>query len=281
MVILCSGGDTVVLFIFWLVLSVIGLGIGALLVALAGRITGRTFSLPARLVSVAAAAAVIALCTGRLYFSGLYHAGERAELFLESSDTVKVTENAGFWFFDGPGEETAVIFYPGAMVDAESYAPLMFSIAAYGEDCFLVKMPLDIALLDTDAAKDLTDDHDYSSWYLAGHSLGGVCAARYAASAADEIDGVILMASFPVDTLADSQRLLTIRGSEDKVLNAGQYENSRSSFPPDTAEIVIDGGNHAGFGDYGEQKGDGEALITPEEQQTRTASAVVEFIEDN
>ena len=40
---------------------------------------------------------------------------------------------------------------------------------------------------------------------------------------------------------------------------------------------MIDGGNHAQFGDYGEQDGDGKATITPEEQQRQTAEEIVNF----
>ncbi len=39
------------------------------------------------------------------------------------------------------------------------------------------------------------------------------------------------------------------------------------------AELVIEGGNHAFFGNYGHQEGDGEAVITNESQ----IEAAVEF----
>lgn len=38
--------------------------------------------------------------------------------------------------------------------------------------------------------------------------------------------------------------------------------------------VEIPGGNHAGFGDYGPQEGDGPAAIAPREQQEQTADAV-------
>ena len=40
----------------------------------------------------------------------------------------------------------------------------------------------------------------------------------------------------------------------------------------------IEGGNHARFGDYGPQKGDGTAQITPEEQWEETADAVINWL---
>ena len=41
---------------------------------------------------------------------------------------------------------------------------------------------------------------------------------------------------------------------------------------------MIDGGNHALFGNYGEQKGDGQAQISGEEQQEQVVRAVREFV---
>lgn len=40
-----------------------------------------------------------------------------------------------------------------------------------------------------------------------------------------------------------------------------------------------DGGDHAQFGNYGAQKGDGEATISAKEQQSKTAYAVLKFAE--
>jgi hypothetical protein len=50
--------------------------------------------------------------------------------------------------------------------------------------------------------------------------------------------------------------------------------------PDDFKEIIIDGGCHAYFGMYGEQKGDGKANITNEEQIKITASYITEMIKD-
>ena len=43
--------------------------------------------------------------------------------------------------------------------------------------------------------------------------------------------------------------------------------------------IEIPGGNHAGFGDYGEQKGDGKSLISNKEQINITSSEIIKFLE--
>jgi len=60
-----------------------------------------------------------------------------------------------------------------------------------------------------------------------------------------------------------------------------RYTAARSKLPADAEELVIEGGNHAGFGDYGAQDGDGRATIAQEDQWQRTAEAIVAFMEDN
>ncbi|MEI6101951.1 MAG: alpha/beta hydrolase, partial [Eubacteriales bacterium] len=42
--------------------------------------------------------------------------------------------------------------------------------------------------------------------------------------------------------------------------------------------VVLQGGNHAQFGNYGLQQGDGTATISRESQQNQTADAIAGFI---
>jgi hypothetical protein len=44
---------------------------------------------------------------------------------------------------------------------------------------------------------------------------------------------------------------------------------------------VISGGNHAGFGNYGDQKGDKSATITKEAQHLLISDAVLVFLNNN
>jgi hypothetical protein len=41
--------------------------------------------------------------------------------------------------------------------------------------------------------------------------------------------------------------------------------------------VIIDGGNHAQYGAYGPQAGDGAATISREEQQQQTTTAISEL----
>ena len=49
--------------------------------------------------------------------------------------------------------------------------------------------------------------------------------------------------------------------------------------PQNYTEICIEGGNHAWFGNYGQQEGDGTASITREEQQKQVVDAVLDIVE--
>ena len=60
-------------------------------------------------------------------------------------------------------------------------------------------------------------------------------------------------------------------------MNREKYEKCKENLPASFTETVIDGGSHAGFGMYGEQKGDGEAGISAEEQILITAEAILSF----
>ena len=72
--------------------------------------------------------------------------------------------------------------------------------------------------------------------------------------------------------------VLSICGENDGVLNKEKYEENKKNLPSDTQEFIIEGGNHAGFGMYGHQIGDGDANITNEAQILKTAEQIFSFI---
>ena len=187
--------------------------------------------------------------------------------YLKSTDVVKVSKIDEGYYFDGPGSETAVIFYPGARVEYISYAKLMYRLAENGEDTFLLGMPLNFAFLGINKPDRIIKEYNYSNYYLSGHSLGGVAASVYTSSNPDKIKGLIMLSSYPTKKLPNDIEYISIYGSEDKVLNIDKYNDSKKYFPDNYKEYVIEGGNHAGFGDYGNQKGDGISKITSDEQE--------------
>ena len=228
------------------------------------------------LIGIGAGLAVF--CLAAFIFLNIHYSGqEEALTVLSNPSGASVIDIDGGYLLDGPGEDTALIFYPGAKVDTEAYLPLMKQIADNGVDCFLLDMPMRMAILDKNAADKIVDCYNYEHWIVGGHSMGGMIAAGYAADNPNTVDGVVLLAAYPTQELSDSIRLLSVYGTEDGVLNRDAYEDAKKYFPQEYTEKIIDGGNHAGFGNYGVQSGDGKAAIMANEQQSQTTFAITEF----
>lgn len=207
-----------------------------------------------------------------------YPCEDFAKKYIESTEIVTVEKIKQGYFFDGEAGDKAFIFYPGAQVEPEAYAPMLHALAEGGIDCFLLEMPLDFAFLGRDKATDILSEYQYETWYVGGHSLGGAMAAKYASEHIDDLDGVILLGAYSVDDLdAEHMKVLAIYGSEDRVLNRQKLSQGMSYMPEEYTEVCIEGGNHAGFGYYGEQSGDGAAVISKEEQQQITIEAILEY----
>ncbi len=211
-----------------------------------------------------------------IYTEHYYHADLTALSALESDDAVTVIKTDFGWLFDGPSESDALIFYPGAQVEETAYAPLLHLLAKEGMDICLVKMPFRLAFFGSNKADDLMPRYSYTNWYIGGHSLGGAMAANYAANHEKLLSGVVLLAAYSTKKLSDSLAVISVYGSEDHVLNMKKLKEGDAYLPDTAVKYVIDGGNHAQFGNYGEQDGDGKALISAEDQQRQTAELIVQ-----
>ena len=219
--------------------------------------------------------------SGFVYFSIYSHAAEQAMVYMNGSDTVKVTEIDTGYLFDGPGSKDAFIFYPGAKVDEKAYAELMTKIADQGVDCFLVAMPFHMAFMGKTKADDIIDEYaekGYEHWYIGGHSLGGAMAGIYASERGDKLDGLVMLASYSTGKLDPGMKVMTVLATNDHIINMQDYEDNKKNLPESAQEITIQGGNHSQFGDYGDQRGDGQATISRDEQMEEVSEAVVRMI---
>ena len=212
------------------------------------------------------------------YVNDYYHAEDYVDAYLQSSDTVTVTTKDNIVFLDGAGTEDAMIFYPGAKVEYTAYVPLFYALAEQGVDCFVVKMPGNLAFFGMGKAADIMEEYEYENWYLSGHSLGGAMAASYITKNGEDFDGLVLLAAYATKDLPEHLSMLSVYGSEDKVVNMEKVEAGRAYVPADYTEVCLEGGNHAWFTYYGEQEGDGTAYITKENQQQKTVDVILETI---
>ncbi len=179
--------------------------------------------------------------------------------------------------------EKGIIFYPGAKVEYKAYEPLMKTLAKQGFFCILIEMPYNLAILDIHAADGLVDKYTkIDEWYMMGHSLGGSMAGIYLKDNYKDFDGIILLGSYILEDLTYTDLyVISIYGSEDKVLNKEAYESAKVNYPDSFDEMLIQGGNHSGFAVYGNQRGDGVATITGEQQIKQTGLILSKLLLDD
>lgn len=199
------------------------------------------------------------------------------------SDAQVIVSLDGYLVFHPASKKpsTGFVFYPGGRVDYRSYAAPLHKIAAEGYLVILPPVRLNLAFFDVNAAdRAIADFPAIRHWVVGGHSLGGVAAATYAGRK-DGLEGVVFWASYPADdTLKDSHlKVLSIYGNLD-MAGVEPFEASRLNLPADAEFVLIKGGNHAQFGDYGFQPGDREAAITRTDQQEQVVDATVKFLKE-
>lgn len=231
-----------------------------------------------KIVLMAVLAVIVAGAMGfGVYVGDYYHADDAALAAMEPTDTVAVQRLEGGNIAFVPGDPQAgIVFYPGGKVQAEAYAPLMQDLADRGFLCVIVCMPFNLAVLDTNGADGVQEQFPaVRRWILMGHSLGGVMAAGYLDGHARSWDGLVLLGAYSTADLSDDGvTVLSVTGDSDGVLNRQAAADNEGNLGEYSRELVIPGGNHAQFGSYGPQDGDGEASLSSEEQRALTADEV-------
>lgn len=163
-----------------------------------------------------------------------------------------------------------VIFYPGGKVEAPAYARLMKDLQTNGINAFLVTMPFNLAVFDADRAQDVIKlNPQITTWILAGHSLGGAMAFDEFSKHPDTYAGLVLLAAYPLSPT--DRDVLIIAATNDKVLDRAKLDGFEVNW--------IQGGNHAQFGDYGDQAGDGVATISEAEQRQQTLDLMLDYFQ--
>ena len=215
------------------------------------------------------------------YLTSGYKATDKAHTFLQNTENVSIEmPNTSLTVFKSAHPKAGIIFYPGGKVEPIAYAPLLHQLAQNDMLCILVSMPFDLAVLDANAADGLQGSFpEIKHWYMAGHSLGGAMAATYISNHSTNFDGLILLAAYSTADLSQTPlKVISIYGSNDQVLNREKYQINLVHLPSDYLEYIIEGGNHAYFGMYGLQKGDGMATLTNEVQIKITADFLSSLI---
>jgi pimeloyl-ACP methyl ester carboxylesterase len=200
---------------------------------------------------------------------------------LESDSLVRVTNHDGYLEFSPLTNAKAggLLFFPGGMVQQTAYAPMARHIAEAGYRVVLVRLPFlgrhapseDQKLEVTEMARrQMRAADSVVQWVVAGHSFGGLLASRLAEESPELIDALVLIGTThprDIDLSGSGLAVTKILGTQDGVATVERARANADRLPPATRWVEIEGANHAQFGYYGFQLGDGRASITREDQQ--------------
>ena len=167
-------------------------------------------------------------------------------------------------------------------MDYRSYAPIAQKIADRGYLVAVVKMPLSLAVFGIDRADDVIAARpSVRHWVIGGTRWGARWRHPMHGQHPDRVQGLAFWASYPGtgdDLSSTGLKGLSTYGSNDLVLNMDNLNATLALLPPGTSMQVIQGGNHAQFGNYGPQPGDGTATISAADQQTQAADLTVSLL---
>ncbi len=197
--------------------------------------------------------------------------------------------------------QSGIMFYPGGLVDPHAYIkPLEKFALEDNRTVLILKVASNLAILNSKKASTTTNKiANVDRWILGGHSLGGSTACIDIFNNQDAFEGLFLLASYSTKELADIQiPIISITASHDNVLDLGSLNENKVNLPEalmiDSPELLpnestigktiyynIEGGNHGQFGNYGAQKGDGDATITTDMQHLLVFDMLRKFLTIN
>lgn len=211
---------------------------------------------------------------------------------LESNSmvTVKYTANHITFTPRTNPDSIGILFYPGALVEPEAYAPFARNLAEEGYTVLIQLIPWRVAFTNRREQKayettlqTFSDSPGIAKWVVSGHSKGGSMATKFASENPELISGMLLIGtSHPreIDLSFLSVPVTKVSASEDGLASPDEIREFSKNLPDHTNFIMIEGGNHSQFGYYGFQLGGGTAMISREKQQVQLLSASLNMLED-
>jgi hypothetical protein len=246
--------------------------------------TKRPIRRTVRRIGFIALAAFVAAIIGFVVWAELPMRADPAALSLVEAQTGFSVEDDGTTVVMTPDAPTGVglVFISGARVDAPAYEYKLSGLAQAGVTVVIVRPVLNFAIFDQ---RPLTDfeaaapgvDH----WYVGGHSLGGVKACMYAADGAADgtVEGLVFFGSYCAnDISATGLPVLSLAGENDALSTPQKIEDAAPLLPATAEFVTIPGSNHAQFGNYGDQPGDGTSTATDADVRGTITDAVAAFV---
>jgi len=206
-----------------------------------------------------------------LFYSSMVMRGDRAAAIEAWDDpAVKITSTDHSIVIVPTGDATGagLVFIPGAKVDPYAYLYKLSGIVEQtGATVVITKPTLNLAFFDTRPVSYFeADAPEVTRWLVGGHSLGGVRACQLADTG--DVVGLVLFGSYCANDLsASGLEVLSISGSDDGLSTPKTIAAAKHLLPENANFVEIEGLNHAGFGDYGAQPGDGVSTLTDEQER--------------
>lgn len=180
--------------------------------------------------------------------------------------------------------DTLLVIYPGGLVRPEAYSWIGVALAPHGVRTLIPEMPFDLAVtaprrLDRLLAAQTSVE---PRLVLAGHSLGGAMAARYALTGSRPLGGLALMGAFSAtgDDLSETGLpVLALAAEHDGLATLDEVRDGMSRLPVDADLVVVGGAVHSSFGRYGPQRGDGVPTLPRDEVEGRIVDAYRAFLD--
>ena len=224
---------------------------------------------------------VLAILTVLPFSTYLISYQPKPNAILAYEDAVEFDQHYGFIQEDAT---VGVIYYPGGLVHPKAYAKFAKTLAMTSRYSVFVTSPwFNLAITQINLADKVIRQYpEIDTWFIGGHSLGGTSAAFYTFQHLEKITGLFLLASYTTeqaDFSSTNLAVISMVGSNDLVLNQTTYLDHQQYLPTNHVEVIIEGGNHSQFADYGPQRGDGEATINGVEQEALVVTALTNWFD--
>jgi dienelactone hydrolase len=227
------------------------------------------------------AVAIVVSAAGVVYVGTPLRGTPASIADVEENPSVTVNEASGAYVLEpASAESTAgLVFYPGGRVHPDAYLASLAPLATQANVTVVVPaMPLNLAVFDQGAASQYVTGSAIDTWYVGGHSLGGVMACRYARANPNRVDGLLLFAAYCDKDVSETNiPVLSVAGSADTVLDRDAYESNLANLPASATvrEVPL---NHSQFGSYRGQSGDSPSGVTYREAHDRLADVVLSWL---
>ncbi|GAX14816.1 hypothetical protein FisN_29Lh021 [Fistulifera solaris] len=218
------------------------------------------------------------------------------DVYAQHESSIRIVDSLYDLFLPSKNKDSvvALVFLPGALVDARAYAGVCHKLRQEGNNLAVILLQTDRyrrlmspffglnehALRDVmkHATNELAQANcSVRNWALGGHSLGGLTAQELLPKMPEISQLVLWGVNYPRATpISPTVTELVVTASQDGF--------RFSDPPPSTPEIQryeIKGGNHGGFGDYPHQtypRPDGTRTISLTEQHEQVARVTAQFL---